>query len=201
MKVTGNYLCLFCWCLCLVASRNLVHSKTFKTYAKAKSHFQQKKYLDGHYAFARGKDSDVDSNTFHDVMATLFLSEFVYCLGALRRETKKLSFSKSELKNNVLDSSVFRNDNEKNSMIELLTGNKINRGAGKAAPAIRMAQIEHVLSHNDYYETANERFATELTAAAMHAFSGKNLPLRRQVQQQEPRLLYCRKKSSQRRTE
>ena len=56
-------------------------------------------------------------------------------------------------------------------MVELLTGNKIDRVAG---PAIRMAQIEHVLSHDVYYEAANLRFATELTVAAMHSFSGKN---------------------------
>ena len=176
----------------------------FETYFEAREFFMKKGYLkrikkdydgSGQFSFARDGET-VDKGVFHDVIVALFLSDFVYCLGQLRKATKVLAFTDEGLKQEVVlgdsfDKSQFSEDkletiknyeetkgkkfDPKGPIIKLMQGNlKVSKNPNVKTPEVSMAQFQDVLRY-DGFRSVSKRFANELTITALHSFKVNKL--------------------------
>ena len=177
----------------------------FVTYFEARDFFQKKGYLkpveklydgSGQFSFVRDGE-EVNKKVLNDVIITLFLSNFVYALGTLRKQTKLMAFTEEELKKEVAigDSFDQRNytpevmksyeasqENGKNKkfdpkgpMVKLMSGNlKVSKDPTVRTPEVNMAQLQDVLRHKDY-QSVSKTFANELTVTALHSFKTNKL--------------------------
>jgi hypothetical protein len=163
----------------------------FETYFEAREFFMKKGYLkkiendydgSGQFSFARDGET-VDKSVFHDVIVALFLSDFVYCLGKLRKATKSLAFTDEGLKQEVVLGDSFDRNLEMNGkkldpkgpMVKLMQGNlKVSKNPNIKTPEVDMAQFEDVLRYGGF-QSVSKRFANELIITALHSFKVNKL--------------------------
>jgi len=184
--------------------RKIGYGDEFETYFEAREFFLNKGYLktieedydgSGQFSFAREGET-VDKDVFHDVIVALFLSDFVYCLGKLRKATKALAFTDEGLKKEVVlgdsfDESLFSEDKQeiirnyeemngkefdpKAPIVKLLQGNlKVSKNPNIKTPEVDMAQFQDVLRY-DGFRSVSKRFANELSITALHSFKVNRL--------------------------
>jgi hypothetical protein len=144
-----------------------------KDYHEAKKYFEEagilKEGKDAVYSFAHDDLASVDKTVWHDVMATFFLSDFVYAIGTLRYRTKTLGITDDEILEEVCVGPSFKNA-DKSKMVKLLNGDLTDEK--NAVGSIPMEQIEDILNLEKYRGVGSPgaRFARESTITALHAF-------------------------------
>ena len=171
----------------------------FETYFEARDFFEKKGYIkvvdqlydgSGMYSFAR-EGEEVDKTIFHDVMVTLYLSDFVYCLGLLRKATQSLSFTDEGLETEVVIGPSFEGKDKK-PMVKLLQGNlKVSKDPSVVTPEINMAQFQDVLRYKGF-QSVSKRFANELTITALNSFKTNKLFIYKfDAKYNNKNLVYC----------
>ena len=193
----------------------------FDDYFESRDFMEKKGYLKklekfydgkGETSFAR-EGEEVDTTAFHDVMVAMFLSDFVYCLGAFRKKTKQLGFTDEGLKEEVVlgksfdvenfsreEQSIVRSYEDekgaafdpKSPMVRLMQGNlKVSKDPNARTPEVSMAQFQDVLKYEGF-QSVRKRFARELTITALHSFKSNKLYIHKfDAKYNDKNLVYC----------
>jgi len=148
--------------------RDKGYGKDFENYFEAKEFLKKKGSL------SRTVD-DASASKHHDVMACLYLSDLVYGIANLRKDTMKYAYKEKELKQEVLIGKSFVSEEDDIAMAELLTGNlKVSADPDVMTHHVSMDHFEDVLRSKEAYENSHKTFSNLLTVEGMEAFAARN---------------------------